>query len=86
MITVGLGGGIRGLRDAQPLGLGRRPLLLVSGRPTGRRTRRSPQVEGVGVALRAVTEDGDLLPLEGRRSGVGVVVHAGRSIAGFFLR
>ncbi len=33
------------------------------------------QVQGVGVALAAVADDRDRLPIEGARIGVGVVVH-----------
>ena len=82
---VGLGGGLRGGEDAQPLRLGRRPALAGLGETDPDVVPGVAQVEGVGVALRAVAEDGDLLPLEGRRVGVGVVVHAGGH-RGEFLR
>ena len=82
---IGLGTGVRGVEDAQPLGLGRRPALARLGETDPDVVPGVAQVEGVGVALRAVAEDGDLLPLQGRRVGVGVVVHAGGH-RGVFLR
>ncbi|MPN62428.1 hypothetical protein SDC9_210176 [bioreactor metagenome] len=72
---VGLGSGLRRGEDAQALllGPGTRPAAGLQADPDV--DARVPQVQRVGVALRAVADDGDLATLDDRKIRVLVVEH-----------
>ena len=74
---VGLGGGVGDRQHPQPggLGLGHRRRALAQA--DAHVDARVLQVEGVGVALRAVADDGDLAAGDEGAVGVLLVVHVG---------
>ncbi len=74
---VGLGGRLVGRLDREASLLGDRPRGGALAQPDADVDAGVAQVQGVGVALRAVAEDGDLLRLDDREVGVLLVVDRG---------
>jgi hypothetical protein len=71
---VGAGGRVLHVAHGQPLGLGLGPRAAVRRQADFDLHPAVAQVEGVGVALAAVPDDGDALPLQLVEVRVGVVV------------
>ena len=74
------GGGLGDGRTAQALGLGLGPALAALGEPDAHVDPAVAQAQRVGVALAAVSDDGDLAPLDDRQVGVVVVEHLGHGV------
>ena len=75
---VGRADGVRDVGDPQPGLLGERPALRTRREPDDDVDARLVEVQGVGMALRPVADDRDVLPGERRRIRIIVVVHPRR--------
>ena len=83
---VGLGRGGRGGEDAQPLGLRSRARAAALGQAHHDLLAVVAQVQGVGVPLAAVAENGDLPPAEVLEVRVLVVIDLGHGSKPSFAR